>query len=172
MKKISLAAVVLSFVMGQVAFATSSDTTTSSSTTGSTPDQTMTTSTSSNPSDQMGSHCGCGNHMKQMLSALNLDSSQQTKVQAIKSQLMQTLQANREQMKSIRSQIRDLVTSDTLDDAKLNSLVDQKKELIAQMMKAKVTAKQQVYSLLNDQQKAQFKQMLQQWEQDRENHKC
>jgi protein CpxP len=164
MKKISLAAIGLSFIMGSMAFAsaTNSDASTPSS------DQTMTTSSS----DQMGKKGGCGEHLKKMISALNLDASQQAKIKGIKDQLKQSQQSNWEQMKSIRSQIHDLITSETMDDSRLNSLINQKKELLGEMMKAKINAKHQIYNTLNEQQKSQFRQMMQQWEAERKHHKC
>ncbi|WP_051546150.1 Spy/CpxP family protein refolding chaperone [Legionella lansingensis] len=159
MKKITLAAVALSFIMGPMAFATTSTTS----------DQTTTTpsTTSDQMKDKMGSGCPHKERMKEMMQSLNLDSSQQAKIKAIKDQLRQSQQSNMQQMKSIRSQIHDLITSGTMDESKLNSLIDQKKELLGQMIKAKIKAKQQIYNVLNDQQKSQFKQMLQQWEQNK-----
>ncbi|WED44503.1 Spy/CpxP family protein refolding chaperone [Legionella cardiaca] len=162
MKRLSLVALVLSFVMGQAAFATAT----------SQDSATSTQTTSSTSSSDKASGCGCADRMHKMMSSLNLDATQQTKINAIKSQLKETLKSNWDQMKSIRSQIHELVTSDTMDDSKLNSLIDQKKELLAQMMKAKIKAKQQIYSLLNTQQKSQFKQMMQQWEEKRMHHQC
>lgn len=159
MKKVSLVALVLSFVLGQTAFAATAT-------------DNSTTSTSSSMSSDKGS-CPCpGKRMQEMLSALNLDASQQAKIKSIKDQLKQSQQANWEQMKSIRSQIHDLVAADSLDNSKLDSLINQKKELLGQMMKAKITAKQQIYSVLNADQKSQFKQLMKQWEEKRMNRQC
>ncbi|CEK10483.1 Spy/CpxP family protein refolding chaperone [Legionella hackeliae] len=160
MKKISLVALVLSFVLGQTAFAAATSENSNSSS----------TPTSSMSSDKS---CSCPEkRMQEMMSSLNLNSDQQAKIKSIKDQLKQTQQANWDQMKSIRTQMHDLVTSDTMDNSKLDSLVSQKKELMAQMMKAKIVAKQQIYSVLNADQKTQFKQMMKQMEQKRMNHQC
>ncbi|ASQ46088.1 Spy/CpxP family protein refolding chaperone [Legionella clemsonensis] len=163
MKKISLVALVLSFALGQSAFAAPANDTSTSN---------QTTSTTSSMSSDNGS-CPCpGKRMQEMMDSLNLDASQQAKIKAIKDQLKQSQQSNWEQMKSIRSQIHDLIAADTLDNSKLNSLISQKKELLGEMMKAKISAKQQIYSVLNADQKSQFKQLMKQWEEKRMNHKC
>ncbi|KTC86525.1 Spy/CpxP family protein refolding chaperone [Legionella brunensis] len=159
MKKISLVALVLSFIVGQTVFAATAS------------QDVLSSSTSPTMSDKAPG-CGCGVRMKEMMSSLNLDATQQSKIKAIKDQLKQSQKANWEQMKSIRSQIHELVTADTLDKSKLDSLIDKKKELLGQMMKAKITAKQEIYSVLNTNQKTQFKQMMKQWEEKRMNHQC
>ncbi|KTD08120.1 Spy/CpxP family protein refolding chaperone [Legionella jamestowniensis] len=163
MKKISLVAIVLSFALGQTAFAAAANDDSTS---------TQTTSTTSSMASDKGA-CPCpSKRMQEMMDSLNLDASQQAKIKTIKDQLKQSQQSNWEQMKSIRSQIHDLVTADSMDNSKLDSLINQKKELLGQMMKAKITAKQQIYSVLNADQKSQFKQMMKQWEEKRMNHKC
>ncbi|MDI9819805.1 MULTISPECIES: Spy/CpxP family protein refolding chaperone [unclassified Legionella] len=153
MKKISLVAFLLSCMIGQTAFAAAN--------------QNAVNSAQPASNSQPSNDNACPDRMKKMIDGLNMDAAQQAKVKAIKDQLKESQKANWEQMKSIRSQMHDLIQSDTLDDSKLNSLIDQKKELLGQMMKAKVQAKQQIYSLLNDQQKAQFKQMMKQKEENR-----
>lgn len=115
--------------------------------------------------------CGC-QHMKDMMKAFDLDKSQQAKIKTIKEDLSQSQQANREQMRSIRTQIHEFITSGSTDEAKLNGLIDQKKELLGQMIKARIMAKQQMYNVLTDKQKTQFKEKLQQWEQEHKAKHC
>ena len=109
------------------------------------------------------SSCGCG-HMKKMAETLKLDDSQQAKIKSIREQMKASQQANREQMKSIRMQMNQLVQSTNMDESKLDSLINQKKELMAQMMKSRAMAKNQIFNLLNPQQKAQYQDMVKGWE--------
>lgn len=112
-----------------------------------------------------------GEKMKKMFQSLNLDSAQQEKIKAIKDQLRESQKSNWEQMKTIRSQIHDLIKSDKLDESKLDSLIAQKKELMATMMKTRIMAKNQIYNVLNAQQKTKFEQMMKEWEEKRMKHK-
>lgn len=154
MKKLSLIALVLSFVMGQAAFAVTGT-------------QSSSSANQSSTGSSKTTACGCGDRMREMMSSLNLNSAQQAKIKAIKDDLRKSQHANREQLRTISGQIRDLVTSDSMDDSKLTDLVNQKKELLAQMLKAKIVAKQQIYSVLTTEQKSQFKQSFKQWAEKR-----
>ncbi|MCA0402852.1 MAG: Spy/CpxP family protein refolding chaperone [Proteobacteria bacterium] len=122
------------------------------------------------PSTDSQSSCGCGGHMKKMVETLKLDDSQQAKIKSIKEQMKASQQANREQMKSIRMQMNQLVQAPNVDEAKLDSLINQKKELMGQMMKARVMAKNQIFNLLNPQQKTQYQDMMKKWEDGSHKH--
>lgn len=156
-------------MVGQSAFAASSTDTTNDTnqTTTSTPASTDTTSTSTTTSGGMTSSdntttpMGChGKMIQMMMNSLNLDASQQAKIQAIHDQLKNDQKANWDKLRAIRSQIHDLITSDNFDASKASSLVDEKTAILGTMMKAKITAKNQIYNVLNDQQKTQFKQLM------------
>ncbi|WP_078767346.1 Spy/CpxP family protein refolding chaperone [Legionella maceachernii] len=117
------------------------------------------------PQDQQQTNksCGCKEaKFKQMINSLHLSSDQQAKINAIKEQAKTTMQANHQQIKALRSQLNQLVESDNMDESKLDSLINQKKELMASMIKTKMMAKHQMYAVLNTQQKAQFQQMMHQ----------
>ncbi|KTC65976.1 envelope stress induced periplasmic protein (plasmid) [Legionella adelaidensis] len=104
-----------------------------------------------------GCHC-----MGQMMQELNLTPDQQKQIQQIKDQMKSQMQSNREQMQSLRTQMQTLIKSDKIDEAKLDSLVNQKKELMGTMMKAKIKMKNQIYNLLDAQQKTKFASMMEQ----------
>ncbi|CDZ75776.1 periplasmic protein [Legionella massiliensis] len=99
-----------------------------------------------------GSHCHGG--FKSMIESLKLDDTQKEKVKPILEQLKTTMKASWTQMKGLETQISQQVTSATMDQNAVNALVDQKTKLIGDMIKAKIAAKNQIYNLLNDQQKA------------------
>ncbi len=87
---------------------------------------------------------------------LNLTPEQETKILDIRKQTHQSLQATYVDLKSVQSQIRGLITSSKLDESKLDALVNQKKELLASIMKARIKMRNQVYNLLDDSQKSSF----------------
>ena len=134
-----VAALALSLLFGQTAFANSSE-------------------------EKSGKSCGCGDNMKRLVESLKLDDKQQASLKAIKEQTKESEKANWQQMKDVRLQIDQLVQSDKMDENKLNELINKRAELFAAMIKTKVMAKHQIYTLLNAQQKTQYQQMMKQWE--------
>ncbi|MFT4058205.1 MAG: Spy/CpxP family protein refolding chaperone [Legionella sp.] len=103
---------------------------------------------------------GCGEGMDKMVQSLNLDDSQKQKVKPIIDSLKTSMQQNREQMKDLSKQINAQVTSPNMDQSAVNDLVDKKVKMIGDIIKAKINAKSQIFAVLNDQQKAQFKDMM------------
>lgn len=158
-KKISLAAVLaFSLVVGQSVFASTADTTNASATMN---------SEHSKSSDAQSSNCS--EKMKKMLSTLKLDDAQKAKIESIREQAKANQKANWEQMKALKVEMNQLIQSDTMDQAQLDSLITKKKDLIGSMMKAKAMAKHEIYTILNPQQKIQFQQMMKQWEEKQHN---
>lgn len=112
--------------------------------------------------------CGCnGERMKKMVETLNLDADQQAKLKSIKEQVKASVKSSKDQIKTVRDQIDQLVQSDKMDENKLNDLISQKKDLIANFMKAKLVAKHQIYTILNAQQKTKYQEMMKQWKEKR-----
>lgn len=97
--------------------------------------------------------CVCGEGFKQMISDLKLDSAQKDKIQPILDQMGATMKANGTQMDDIAKQLHDQVVSDKMDQATVDGLVDKKTKLIGDMMKAKLSAKSQIFAVLTPQQK-------------------
>jgi periplasmic protein CpxP/Spy len=98
----------------------------------------------------------CKHNLKNMVESLKLDDQQKAKIKPIMDQLKTTMQNNASQMGNLRTQINQQVTAPTMDQNAVNGLVDQKTKIIGDIMKAKITAKNQIYGILNDQQKAQL----------------
>ena len=73
---------------------------------------------------------------------------------------MENMKTNWAKMKTIRGEKRTLVTSDKVDEAKLNDLISQKTAVIATMTKNKVMTKNEIYNLLTPEQKQKFKDMM------------
>lgn len=107
-------------------------------------------------------HCGEG--VKKMVESLNLDDSQKAKIKPILEQLKSTIADKASQMSDLRKQISQQVQSANMDQSTVNGLVDQKTQLIGDIMKAKLAATNQIMNILNDQQKAQLHKKMQEAE--------
>ncbi len=66
--------------------------------------------------------------------------------------------------------MRTYVESDTLDEAQLDSLIAQKKELIAVLTKQKIMLDRQIYAILNVKQRTMFSDMTKKCNEMKMNH--
>jgi protein CpxP len=96
---------------------------------------------------------GCGEGMNRMVESLKLDDAQKAKIKPILEQLKSTMKENGTRMMDLDKQINQLVESTNEDSIKVDGLIDKKASMIGNMMKAKFKAKNQIFSLLNVQQK-------------------
>jgi Spy/CpxP family protein refolding chaperone len=96
---------------------------------------------------------GCGEGLRSMVESLNLDEAKKAEVKTILEQLKNNMKGIASQMDSIDKQINEQVVSDKMDQDAVNGLVDQKAKLIGDMIKAKLTAKNQIIALLTPEQK-------------------
>lgn len=101
-------------------------------------------------------HSSCGEGLKNMVESLKLDPAQKEKIKPILDQLKTSIRASADQMKDLRTQMHQQVTSTTMDQGAVDGLIDKKTKLIGDMMKAKMTAKNQIFNILNDQQKTEL----------------
>ncbi len=102
----------------------------------------------------------CREGLNKMVQSLNLDESQKAKIDPILQQYKQDLHNSGSQMNGLEEQINQQVDSSNMDQAKVNDLVDKKANLIGNMMKAKVKAQSQIFSILNAQQKEKLQAMI------------
>lgn len=100
--------------------------------------------------------CICGEGFKKMIGDLKLDSAQKDKIQPILDQMGATMKADGTQMDEITKQLHEQVVSDKMDQATVDGLVDKKTKLIGDMMKAKLSAKSQIFAVLTPQQKTEL----------------
>lgn len=114
-------------------------------------------------------HNGCHCKMSNMFANLGLTADQQAKIQQIKEQARANMQENRQAMQDINNQIKALIQSEKLDTAELDKLVNQKTALIGAKIKNKIMIKNQIFNLLTPEQKAKFKQALDQMHQKYQN---
>jgi protein CpxP len=102
----------------------------------------------------------CENKMKQMVQSLKLDAEQQKKVAVIRDQFKASQKDNWTKMKASHDLIAQQVQADTLDQAILDEAVNQQAQQIGATMKAKALMQNQIYIILNPQQKTEFVAMM------------
>ncbi|WP_131781470.1 Spy/CpxP family protein refolding chaperone [Legionella gresilensis] len=151
---------------------TPTSTTTTPTSTSTTTDTSTTSSYSSANDDDNNDAKACNCHKKSMMEmaqALQLTDAQKDQIKAIREKAKASLQSSKDQLRSIRSQIHDLITASTLDNSKLDSLISQKTAILGKMIRTKVEAKHQMYMVLNAQQQQKFQQMM---KEERQSHSC
>lgn len=102
--------------------------------------------------------------LDKLATELNLTPEQQAKVNALKEQGHADMKANLTQLKALRGQIGDLVKANKIDEAKLDSLVEQINKIRGSMLKNRILMQHQMYSLLTEQQKAKFLELKKKWD--------
>lgn len=100
----------------------------------------------------------CREGLDKMVQSLNLDSNQKTQITPILLQLKQQVQNSVAQMGDLRKQINQESNSASMDQ--VNGLVDKQTKLIGDMIKAKIAAKNQIFSILNPTQKEKLQGMI------------
>lgn len=136
-KSVWLSAVALSLMIGQVSFA-------------------ATESSKSKP-------CTCHHNSQRLSEKLNLTAEQKAKIKAIRTQTHTQLKADKEQLKTLKLQMNALANNDKVDEAKLNSLIDQRNKIKGAMLKKEVMMQNQIYNTLTAQQKIQYKELKAKW---------
>ncbi|MCA0402684.1 MAG: Spy/CpxP family protein refolding chaperone [Proteobacteria bacterium] len=102
----------------------------------------------------------CKKGLKTMVESLELKDDQETKIEDIISQMKTTMKENGSQMDSLKSQIQQQLNSTSMDEKTVNKLVDQKVTLIGNMMKARIKAENQIFTLLTPEQKDKLQKMM------------
>jgi periplasmic protein CpxP/Spy len=110
---------------------------------------------------------GCGQGLKEIVESLNLDQGQKDKIKPILEQLRSTIKNDASQMQELKQQLNQQAESATMDQSAVDSLIDKKTKLIGDVMKAKISAKNQIYAILKPEQKTELqnkmKQIEEQW---------
>lgn len=113
-------------------------------------------------------HSWCGEGLKNMVESLKLDDTQKSKIKPILEQLKSTMKNDVEQMKDIRQQLNQQAESTNMDQSTVDSLIDKKTKLLGDIMKAKITAKNQIYAILTPQQKTELQNKMKKMEEKME----
>ena len=108
-------------------------------------------------------HCNTHHRFDKLAKELNLTTDQKAKIKAYREQVRAHLKSNYAQLRSLREQINNLVKADTIDEAKLDSLIEQVNKIRGSMLKRKVMMQHEMYTLLNEKQKAKFLELKKKW---------
>lgn len=115
--------------------------------------------------DQNNKPCDAAHHRFDKLeAALELTPEQKTKIKTYKKQTRASMKVNYAQLKALRSQISILVKSDKVDEAKLDSLIEQVNKIKGAMLKSRIMMQHEMYMLLTDKQKAKYQALKKIWE--------
>jgi Spy/CpxP family protein refolding chaperone len=110
---------------------------------------------------------GCGQGLRELVDSLNLDQSQKEKIKPILEQLKTTIKTDASQMQELKQQLNQQAESANMDQSAVDSLIDKKTKLIGDIMKAKISAKNQIYAILKPEQKTELqnkmKKIEEQW---------
>ncbi|KTD73267.1 Spy/CpxP family protein refolding chaperone [Legionella tucsonensis] len=102
-------------------------------------------------------HSGeCKERLKNMVESLKLDESQKSKIKPILEKLKATMKNNGEQMRDLSKQLHQQAESASMDQSTVDDLIDKKTKLMGDMIKAKIEAKNQIYAVLNPEQKTEL----------------
>ncbi len=104
--------------------------------------------------------CGSGKGLGMMVDSLRLDDAQKAKIKPILDQLKTSLQDSATQIKDVSDKLHQQVQTGATDQSTVSGLVDQKTKIIGDMIKAKISAKSQIYAVLTDDQKTKFQAMM------------
>ena len=106
--------------------------------------------------------CSCPMLKKHsLLEKLNLTDEQKTQIASIKAKYKEQLVANRGEYKKLISSMNGLIKSDKIDEAMLDNLANQRKDLSAERFKLKVHMKHEIYQVLTPDQQKQLEVVLQ-----------
>ncbi|KTD51102.1 Spy/CpxP family protein refolding chaperone [Legionella quateirensis] len=101
-------------------------------------------------------HCNDSNKISQNL---NLTPDQKAKIKAIRVQAKTQLKSNYKQLKLIRALINDLIKAEKIDEAKLDTLINQRSKIKGALLKSHILMRHQIYTLLTAQQKQQYQEI-------------
>lgn len=102
----------------------------------------------------------CGKGLATMVQSLKLDDGQKAKVKPIMDKLLSSVKDNGTQMQDISKQLDQQIWAADANQDTINGLIDKKTALLGSMMKARISAQSQILAILNPQQKAEFKMMV------------
>ncbi len=114
-------------------------------------------------------HCNPHHRFDKLAQELNLTADQKAKIKAYKEKAKASFKENYGQLRLLRSEINSLVQADKIDEAKLDTLIEKVNKIRASMLKNKIMMQHQMFSLLNDQQKAKFLELKKKWLLDQNN---
>ncbi len=108
-------------------------------------------------------HCNSHHRFDRLAQELSLSADQKAKIKAYKEKAMASLKENYAQLRLLRSQISSMIQSDKIDEAKLDTLIEKINKIRGSMLKSRIMMQHQMFSLLNEKQKAKFLELKKKW---------
>ena len=113
--------------------------------------------------------CGCGQayvsgeRYEKMTAKLDLTADQKEKIKMISAQAKDSLKPKIEEMRAVRMQLNEQADAATPDESKIDSLINQQKDIAGSIMKIRVMTRHQVAMILTDAQKVTLAKMVSDW---------
>lgn len=98
-----------------------------------------------------------------MMGKLKLTDDQKSKMQALKDKVSESFKDNKAKLMAVQTEINNLIYSDSMDEKKLDDLLNQRTTMLTGMMKNMSMVRNQMYSILDAKQKEQLKSMRAEW---------
>lgn len=103
---------------------------------------------------------GCREGLRSMVESLKLNDEQKAKIKPVLEQLKLKVKNDVTQMHDLKMQLNQQAESMNMDQATVDRLIDKKTKLIGDMIKAKMMAKNQIFTVLDAQQKTELQNMM------------
>lgn len=111
-------------------------------------------------------HCNTHHRTDNLAKELNLTPEQQAKIQSYKEKAQASFKTNYAQLRTLRTQINSLVQANTMDQAKLDSLIEQVNKIRGSLLKSRIMMQHEMFTLLDSKQKAKFLMLKKKWDLD------
>jgi len=96
----------------------------------------------------------------QLSKELSLTPEQMTRLSTLQQEIRSKMTGLQTEFHSINDEINTISKSSPIDEAKLNALIDKKKEIVGVMMKNKAMLVHEIYTMLTPDQKSKFDEMV------------
>ncbi|MCE0723846.1 MULTISPECIES: Spy/CpxP family protein refolding chaperone [Legionella] len=107
--------------------------------------------------------CNSHHQFDRLAKELNLNADQKAKLKAYREKARASLKEDYAQLRLLRSQINSLVKNEKIDEAKLDALIEKVNKIRGSMLKTRIMIQHQMFTLLNNQQKAKFLELKEKW---------
>jgi periplasmic protein CpxP/Spy len=109
---------------------------------------------------QCGKQYGYKGKIFKLYKKLDLTDEQKQKVKAIKQQYKEGKKALYSKYKGLRGKMHELIKPESIDQDKLNALIQKKQEMLAEKIKLKVKMKRAIYQVITPEQRKKLEQVV------------
>ena len=113
-----------------------------------------------------------GNRFEKITDKLDLTSDQKAKIKTIKMQTKEKLKPKFTEMHANRIQLNELANADVLDESKIDSVINQQKDLLGSVIKMRVMTRNEISKVLTAEQKSKLHGMIAKWDEKHQKKSC